>query len=405
MLNPPSSEPSRRGLTLRGAGAWFALLAVFFSGSCVFDLPALEPDAGIGGNSGLGGAGGDGQIGGNAGNPAGASSLGGTAGGGDPSCPGAQKLCGETCRPLEPAFGCSSSSCEPCLDVPGAEVGCVEGQCAVLRCLDDFADCDGDTINRDTVGNGCEYPLGPLAATVTSLDVIKRSIAVDGKRDDWSGIPAYSFDQVCANCRDDNTPPITADSSIPARNDLDGRFRVAWDGDFFYVFVEAFDNHPFNLGDPVAEGCQHGAECEDAVQLFLAGRNNRSGGYSNENHRVFLGLSQRFVAPAQGQPALADVEISAQLQGTSCYRLEAKIDWAYITGTKGGGQAPGHFPPAPAQSYGFNLALNDWDPAVSDANRIERQSQIFWSNPGTEFSFSAAGMGEMTLRDGSDAGP
>src|SRR5688572_30226578 len=247
MLKPPSSEPSRRGRAPRGAGAWWALPGLLLSGSCFFELPELEPDAGIGGNAGANGLGGEGQSAGNTADPGGSSSLGGGAGAGTAQCSSGQKLCGETCQPIGPQNGCSSTSCEPCLVPAGAVVSCIEERCVVTGCQDDFADCDGDTVNRDTVGNGCEYSLGPLAATVTSLDVFKREgITVDGGRDDWSGLPAYSFDEVCANCRDQNTPAITADSTVPGRNDLDGRFRVAWDGDFLYVLVEAFDNHVFD---------------------------------------------------------------------------------------------------------------------------------------------------------------
>ncbi|MEY2935111.1 MAG: Carbohydrate family 9 binding domain-like [Pseudomonadota bacterium] len=404
MLTPPSSQPARRVRNLRSAGAWLALPGLLLLGSCLFDLPALEPDAGIGGNAGLSGLGGDGQIAGNTGDPGGSSNLGGGAGVGN-ACPDGQKSCGESCQPQTAAFGCSSDTCEPCLEPPGTVVQCVDGQCAVTGCKANFADCDGDTIDSATVGNGCEYSLGPLAPTVSSLEVpFAKPIAVDGSRDDWSDVPAYSFEQVCANCRDQVTPPITASASIPPRNDLDGRFRVAWDGDFFYVFVEAFDAHLFDQGDPAGAGCEHGAECEDSVQVLLSGRNIR-GSYGNDNHRIFLGLSNRVAAPGQGQPKPEEVEIVTQRQASRCYRLEAKIDWGYITATNGGDTAQGHFPPAANQSYGFDIALNDWDPAVSDATRLERQSQIFWNAPGPNFAGTTAEIGTMTLVGAADAGP
>lgn len=281
-------------------------------------------------------------------------------------------------------------------------MGCDNGQCVVLECPQDFADCDG------LANNGCEYSLGPVAATVDSLDVPFREILVDGRGDDWSSLPAYRFDRVCADCgEDNNTPPIAADSTVPPRGDLDARFRVAWDRDFFYVFLEAYDDHPFDEGAP-GDRCQHGAECEDSLQVFFDGRNDRllnDQGYGFDNQRLFLGLSDRFAAPAQGAPLVGDVEIVTGRQGTQCYRLEAKIDWSYITATRGGGSAPGQFPPKAGQSYGFDIAMNDWDPAISDAARIERQSQIFWVDPGPQYFNKPTGIGPMTLSGGPDAGP
>jgi hypothetical protein len=252
-------------------------------------------------------------------------------------------------------------------------------------------------------GNGCEYSLGIPSPTVSTLSVPFAHIQVDGRRDDWSGVPSYALEKVCSNCKDEQTELVSADSSVPPRSDLDARFRVAWDADKLYVLVEAFDNQLFSAG---ASGgrCQHPAECEDAVQLFLLGRDDRSHDYFNDNQRVFLGLSGRSGAPGQGQPAASDVEIVPEVQGSFCYRIEAQIDWAYTTFTKNNGSAPGHFPPAPNQSYGFDIAVTDWDAPISDANAIQRQSQIFWSDPGTDL-VKTEGIDTMTLIGGGDAGP
>jgi len=400
----PSSEPPRRVTALRAARAWFAVPILLLSGSCFFGLAPLD-ETGIGGASGLGNLGGAAPFAGSSGAPGG-SSAGGTAGAASPLCPPDQKLCGDTCRPTTKEFGCASSSCEPCGPAPHALVECQEGQCAVLNCEPGFADCNGDALNAVGVitGNGCEYPLGDASPTVATLNVPFAHIQVDGRRDDWSQVPAYAFENVCANCRDDQTEPVSADSSIPPRTDLDARFRVAWDDDKFYVLVEAFDNQLYDIGVPGNRCQQTGASCEDAAQLFFLGKEDRTHDYFNDNQRVFLGLSGHFAAPGQGAPAVGDVEIKTERQGTLCYRIEAQVDWAYITNTKNNpDSAPGHFPPAVNQSYGFDIAVNDWDAPISDANGIQRQSQIFWSVPGANL-VETDGIGTMTLVAGADAG-
>jgi hypothetical protein len=405
MLIASPSEPARRVTALCGLRAWFVVPLLLLSGSCVFELPELE-GPGIGGASGLGAQAGASPFAGNAGGPGG-SSAGGSAGSQNPACPPDQKLCGDVCRPTTPAYGCESTSCEPCGAAAHAIVACQEGQCAVTECEPGFADCNGDAINSVGVisGNGCEYPLGVASPTVPILSVPFAHIQVDGQRDDWNALPSYAFEKFCANCKDEQTKPVSADGTIPPRTDLDARFRVAWDNDKFYVLVEAFDNQLFASGVP-GDGCQQtGASCEDSAQVFFLGKEDRTHGYFNDNQRVFLGLSGHVAAPGQGPPAAGDVEIKAVVQGNFCYRIEAQVDWAYITNTKSNpGSAPGHFPPAVNQSYGFDIAVNDWDAPISDSNGIQRQSQIFWSEPGPEFGAKTEGIGTMTLIGGVDAG-
>jgi hypothetical protein len=404
MLNAPSSVPRRSLISARNTSARTAVAVLslgclsFGSVSCFFELPPLEENPpGLGGSPGLGGGGSPPEQGG--------SSGAGTGGGGASgvSCSDGEKACGDQCQPTTLEFGCSSSSCERCADVPNAVVDCVNGACAVQGCKPGFADCDGDTLNAvgEVASNGCEYELGAPAPAVTQMSVPFRTIEVDGEREDWSDLPSYAFEQVCANCVDQVTPPVTADGTVPPRDDLDARFRVAWDADKLYLLVEAFDNQVYSTGAP-GDRCQH-AECEDAVQVILLGRGNRAEGYYNDNKRIFLGSSQRFSAPSQQQPVSSDVELKVGRTGDFCYRIEAQVDWAFITLAQNG-TVPGHFPPAPGQSYGFDIALNDWDAPVSDPAGIQRQSQIFWQDPGPGYAMVPADIGTMTLLGGSDAG-
>jgi hypothetical protein len=410
------SETPRRLVRRRGGGAWRVLLLPLFAGSCFFKLPDPIEDSVDGGiTSGGSGPNVGGTSAGRAGGNLGGMNAGGAAGATvDPTCPSDKKLCdGDSqCHDQTPDNGCGSTTCTPCNKLNGAVVGCVEGQCAVIGCAPGFADCDGDALAQvgELGGNGCEYSLGTVQSSDATLSVPHRQIIVDGSRDDWAGIPAYGFEELCQNCKsDDNTPPISAGATIPPRTDLDASFRVAWDENNFYVFVEAFDNHLFDAGAP-GNHCQIGAACEDGVQVFFDGLNNRTtqtGGYGSDDHRVFLGLSDKFEAPAQGQPQIGDVAIKTQRQGQFCYRLEAQFNWHYIVfgASQGSQQAANQFPPAASQSYGFDIAIEDWDPSISDPNVVDRQSQVFWSDPGINYANSPAGIvGSMTLAPASDAG-
>lgn len=410
MATAPFSN-SRRRTTPRVWAAALALPLVVIWGSCTFDLPPVQDlGPGIGGSAGIANFGG--ATSGSSGNDQGGTAgIGGVAGsGGVPNpCPDGQKRCTDgSCRPSTVEFGCGSSACQPCAGAAHAVAGCVEGQCVFTSCEPNYADCNGDTLNASgqSGSDGCEYSLGAPAPSTTTLQVPFAHIQVDGKIEDWSSLPVYGFDQVCSNCLDQQTPPVSADSTVPTQNDLDARFRVAWDVDKFYLLVEAYDDQLYEPG--MAGGkCQQSADCEDGAQLILLGRDDRSHPYFNENERIFLGSSGSFGAPAQGQPSGSDLEIKISRQSKLCYRIEAQVDWAYITNTKSNANAaPGHFPPAPGQSYGFNIAVNDWDAPISDPNGIQRQSQVFFTSPGNDFDFltTTAGIGSMTLT-GPDAGP
>ncbi len=330
----------------------------------------------------------------------------GVAGAAGAGCAIGEKLCGDVCQPTTADFGCASSSCESCGGVQHAQLGCIDGACAVLGCDPGYADCDGDALNAtgEIAGTGCEYPLGVTAPSVTQLEVPFQSITVDGKREDWGGLPAYAFEKVCANCQDQQTEPISADGTVPLRDDLDAQFRVAWDADKLYLLVEAFDNQLVDVG-PSEGRCNVPGVCEDALQVFLLGRGDRLDGYFNDNKRIFLGLSGAIGLPAQAQPEqTSDIEIKTERQGAHCYRIEAQLDWAYLTSIQNGGPAPGHFPPAPGQSYGFDIAVNDWDAPISDPNGLQRQSQIFWLDPGVDYASAPTGIGTMTLLGPADGG-
>jgi hypothetical protein len=389
--------------------AWAALGGVCLSG-CFFELAELAP-------VGLGGAGAGGVAGGPA-SGAGGTPSGGNGASGNTSnpCASGEKRCDGVCTVMSPANGCGNTSCEPCASLAQAVQGCTSDSpalCKVEGCAPGYADCDGDVISDvgTLEGNGCEYSFGTIAEYADPLVTPRAQIQLtDASRDDWSGIPAYRLAETCVDCEDDVTVfQPSAQNEAPPDSDLSAYFRVAWDGDFFYVLAEAFDNSVFNAGSTVENGaCRSngdyvpGPMCEDAFAVYFDGRQD-GGNYGNEDHRIFIGTSAAFFAPAQGQPPAGSVAMQLlPSTGPLCYRMEAQFDWRRLVSNQGETVA-GIFPPAAGQTYGFDIAANDWDPAVSDASTIERQSQLFWTPraPGSKLHPSIVGVGSIVLVDDS----
>jgi hypothetical protein len=393
--------------TLGARAVWPILLVL----GCFFELEPLAELPGVGGVGGaagsFSGAAGDGGLGGG-----GKAGAGGTSGG--PECGPDQKLCqgGELagqCRSNTAVeFGCGDSLCRPCNVPANTIVGCnVDSRsCEVQRCAPGFADCDGDVINDvgEIAGNGCEYSFGTIQVAATTIDVPFASITLEdgGERGDWGAIPAYALKAPCQDCLDSSLPEATAPNSIPVPRDLDAYFRVAWDRDFFYVLGEAFDNSLFENGQSVQDGrCQTGAPCEDGFTVFLDGRNDRQTqpSFRSDDIRVFLAASGKTFRPEQAPLGTGEVtSLGVPIGGAElCYRVEAKFDWQFIAATQGAQPVDAIFPPENGQQYGFDFSVNDWDPVVSSPDVFERQSQLFWLSPGTNYNHNTSGFGAMKL--------
>lgn len=380
---------------------------------CFFELDDVVDGVGGFGSAGAFGPGGGGAI-------ARGGSLNGGSGGssGAPSngCPSGQKRCGELCVSATVQNGCGNPTCAPCAQPAQGSVSCNQdtGECQVDSCNAGYADCDGNLSTYDgaDAGNGCEYSFGNIQTVAQPLVVrFADGIRLDdgGSRSDWTDIPAYPLQATCPNCVSDNFPSIIAQNEAPPKTDLDAYVRVAWDGDFFYMLGEAFDNSIFHDGLGLDLGqCQNGAPCEDAFRVFFDGRNDRAtGGVSgNDDFNVFMGFSGKAFRPSGAPVSNNEVQFTRTLQSGSCYRIEAQVSWSYIVSLQGLQEIPGVFPPRSGQQYGFDVSVNDWDPPVSGGTE-ERQSQLFYVNPQNNYHQSSAGFIPMVLSGGSgaDAGP
>ncbi len=416
MRNVPILKGRRR--VNRRDSAWPAALAILLGG-CLFELAELAPPlGGAGGGAGVSGLGGA-MLGGGGGGPGG-STNGGSGAGGSP-CSGGLTLCGGTCVEASIANGCGDPSCLPCASSAGDHVivACDSDrrQCIVEGCDPGYADCNGDVVGDVGMiqGDGCEYSFGTVAASTQPLPVPLAQIQIDGNRSDWSDVPAYLLQETCrtpegTDCRqDDTTPEVLAQNEVPLSRDLAAYFRVAWDQDFLYVLGEAFDNHLFASGETVNEPrCQMPPErfpaCEDSFSVFLDGRADAGNGPDDTWN--ILALSSNLLAIDNGAPDSADLDFTVVPNGEFCYRVEAQLSWNFVVAASNQPQQ-GLFPPAEGQIYGFDISVSDWDPSASNEAVFQRQSHVFWKNPGNEYRFRTNDYGRLQLSTspaGGDAG-
>jgi hypothetical protein len=395
------------------AGIWLGLISL----GCFFELEPVDLDGGIGG----------GGSGGSLGGAAGETPVGGDGGGGVAGIPpqddceqAGQKRCNGQCVIANPTNGCGNEDCTECASLPNAApptCGGDSGRCQITSCNPGSADCDADLAEytgESGSSNGCEYSFGTIADPSQLLAAPRvQQIQVDGSRDDWGVIPAYRLEQTCVDCDDDVVvfQQPTAQNEPPPSSDLSAYFRVAWDADSFYVLAEVFDDFVFKEGSSVDGACQPSADgnyvpgpmCEDALAVYFDGaaEADRNRNYGNVAHRILLGTSEVPFLPAQGQPPVGTIGLRVlQANGPRCYRMEAQFPWTLLVSNQGEPVAD-KFPPAAGQTYGFDVAVSDWDPTISDPSIVERQSQLFFTPRAAQSKLheSIAGVGSIVLTD------
>jgi hypothetical protein len=385
---------------------------------CFFELGEVVPLPSVGGNGGSGGdsgqsgeggsgLGGDGPAGGTGGTPV------------NPACSPNEKNCGNGCVPMDIGNGCGDPSCTPCAPLGQASLRCnVDSRvCEFDQCEPGFADCNADTgaytgVPGSDASDGCEYNFGPngeLRAAPPALEVpqVSNIDITDGERGDWTGIPAYPLLATCEDCVDTSLPTVALPNVVPARKDLDAYFRVAWDEAFFYLLGDVHDTSVVADGEQRDGNCQGAAAalCEDSFSVLVDGHNDRleQPTPQADDLYLFLGLGSKAFRYSQRPVAEADMSFIATPHGAACYRIEARFTWAYMTGLQGGLPEP-EFAPAVGKQYGFDVAVNDWDPGISDPGP-QRESQLFWVSPGNGFQQNTTNFGAMTLTEGITSGP
>jgi hypothetical protein len=207
---------------------------------------------------------------------------------------------------------------------------------------------------------------------------------------EWSLLPRASLEERCSACRPDQPGEQPGEYILSAPHDaknLRAQFRVAWDDLALYVFAQVEDDEIAAL-DPASP------ERQDGVELLLDGLAQGTNGYGPDDHHLFIG--------ALGKNVLAknpsDVDSSGKVTVASrieqaCYFVQVRLAWFYVMGLM-------PHTPRTGNTYGFTIAVNDWDTSTASdgGKRIQRQNQLFWVQPGFDYSYDTALFAKLTLR-------
>jgi len=136
-------------------------------------------------------------------------------------------------------------------------------------------------------------------------------------------------------------------------------FRIAWDADYFYAFVEQKDDVNDNtLSDTYQR---------DSVELYWDGDNskNESGGYDADDHQL------RFVSDGVTADNAGESVWSVVVKDDG-FDVEVAVPWSVLA-----------FEPALDELFGFEVQTNDTDDGVarSAMGRWWSYSNSSWNNP------------------------
>ena len=369
-----------------------ALSVSSFAGApgCFVTIADPAPVRGAGGGAGATSDGGGGLTspgsgGAGAGDAGGASAGSAGAGAADGGCDGGRKVCGGACvGPNDPAFGCGPGTCTPCALSHAASGRCEGGACVVAECEPDWVDCDGKA------ENGCEIDFGNPLPGATTVEATRLSPVGGADPSEWSGLPRAALEDRCGACRPDQPGQQPGEPILSAAHDaknVRAQFRVAWDDLALYVFTQVEDDEivAWNRANP---------EQQDGVELFLDGMGQGTKGYGPDDHHLFVGAigENVFEKDPSDVGASGKVTVKSRIQ-QACYFVEVRLTWFYVMGL-----VP--HSPQPGNTYGFTLAVNDWDTTRNgDAGqRPERQNQLFWVQPGVEYAYDTSQFGKLKLR-------
>ncbi|HEX7671918.1 MAG TPA: sugar-binding protein, partial [Polyangiaceae bacterium] len=198
------------------------------------------------------------------------------------------------------------------------------------------------------------------------------------------------LEERCSGCRPDQPGEQPGEYILNAPHDaknLRAQFRVAWDDVALYLFAQVEDDEivALDLTNP---------EQQDGVELLLDGRADGTKGYGPDDHHLFIGaLGKNVFAKNPSDLGSSDNVTVTGLKEQACYFVQVRLTWFYVMGLR-------PHTPAAGNTYGFTIAVNDWDtsPASDGGKRIQRQNQLFWVQPGFDYSFNTSQFAKLTLR-------
>lgn len=186
------------------------------------------------------------------------------------------------------------------------------------------------------------------AGKVVAIPRAENMMKIDGVMDDWPGRPGE---------------PVTARNLVLGKNagNLDADFRLCWDENNLYLFVQVRDSTPARNKSPGTK-----LWSGDSLELFLGGDAiGEAGALRFSDRHILLAATTGATPPfhvedASPQPTLR-VAVTKNVSGDG-YSIEAAVPWSALA-----------IVPAGGREFLFDLGVND------SADGVTRDRQLMWN--------------------------
>jgi hypothetical protein len=245
---------------------------------------------------------------------------------------------------------------------------------------------DGGTNPIDTGPQTCSTA---TEAPCTSIPKLTGSVSLDGKGDDFCGVPSFHL----------NAEAVKASGKVNAYNATppeDATVKVAWTSDGLAVFVDVMDAsvQTVNMKDP-----SHAIDRSyqgDSVELFISSNNNVTGqpGADSNTLHVIIPAEGPAVSvkttnnsgASTGVPTAWSASQYKQTKTTTGYAIEAVLPW------------PGGNPEAGAQVR-FDIGLNSADSNFGGVDDMRDGQLLYYVGQVSNTSCQASNDGTVPYCD------
>jgi hypothetical protein len=276
--------------------------------------------------------------------------------------------------------------CEPACDFAHGSGDCYRGVCRLKDCDEGYLNCDG------VASNGCELEDLVQPLPIDALPVKRFEFAGDIETApdvSWAELPSYRINspcEICAHNPANNVVPISPMNNWgtrPQPMDLSGSIKVGWNQGGIWIRVLTMDDEWFLTKQsealPVEGYMLTPSDARNMDNFEVLWNTHEEAQGENTDRMLFVSAEGTRSELLLEKQRIDQIPVAVRELGPRCRATYLRLQPGYLIDVTNAPLALG-----PGQSYGLNVALNDFDVVPESAGtpaQSQRQHQLFLFAP------------------------